>query len=98
MGINASIKQNEIYINNNLSFTINNSHVWFGKERCELLDVFGNVLLNFVVKHRFLRTTKFDVKQNNINNKYELVYSDPEEHTSELQSRPHLVCRLLLEK
>jgi|SRR5690554_83949 len=76
MGINASIKQNEIYINNNLSFTINNSHVWFGKERCELLDVFGNVLLNFVVKHRFLRTTKFDVKQNNINNKYELVYSN----------------------
>src|SRR5690554_2988676 len=30
-----------------------------------------------------------------------LVYKNPirsEEHTSELQSRPHLVCRLLLEK
>src|SRR5690554_1304578 len=26
------------------------------------------------------------------------VYSRSEEHTSELQSRPHLVCRLLLEK
>src|SRR3989442_10851521 len=28
----------------------------------------------------------------------ELVYIRSEEHTSELQSRPHLVCRLLLEK
>src|SRR3989442_11781912 len=27
-----------------------------------------------------------------------LCYSRSEEHTSELQSRPHLVCRLLLEK
>src|SRR5690554_7346350 len=27
-----------------------------------------------------------------------LVYARSEEHTSELQSRPHLVCRLLLEK
>src|SRR5690554_7398583 len=26
------------------------------------------------------------------------VYERSEEHTSELQSRPHLVCRLLLEK
>src|SRR5690554_7342138 len=26
------------------------------------------------------------------------VYKRSEEHTSELQSRPHLVCRLLLEK
>src|SRR5436305_12010485 len=26
------------------------------------------------------------------------VFSRSEEHTSELQSRPHLVCRLLLEK
>src|SRR5690554_7153742 len=28
----------------------------------------------------------------------EKVYTRSEEHTSELQSRPHLVCRLLLEK
>src|SRR5436305_10643558 len=28
----------------------------------------------------------------------ELMRSRSEEHTSELQSRPHLVCRLLLEK
>src|SRR5690554_6954902 len=27
-----------------------------------------------------------------------LLFSRSEEHTSELQSRPHLVCRLLLEK
>src|SRR5690554_7038093 len=29
---------------------------------------------------------------------YEDIASRSEEHTSELQSRPHLVCRLLLEK
>src|SRR5690554_7239702 len=29
---------------------------------------------------------------------YACVYPRSEEHTSELQSRPHLVCRLLLEK
>src|SRR5690554_7059700 len=36
----------------------------------------------------------------NINDKEntELLYTRSEEHTSELQSRPHLVCRLLLEK
>src|SRR3989442_11138874 len=28
----------------------------------------------------------------------QIVYTRSEEHTSELQSRPHLVCRLLLEK
>src|SRR5690554_7737545 len=27
-----------------------------------------------------------------------IIFSKSEEHTSELQSRPHLVCRLLLEK
>src|SRR5690554_7372426 len=31
-------------------------------------------------------------------NKQERVVTRSEEHTSELQSRPHLVCRLLLEK
>src|SRR5690554_7653422 len=32
------------------------------------------------------------------NKKSELIHPRSEEHTSELQSRPHLVCRLLLEK
>src|SRR3989442_4493049 len=31
-------------------------------------------------------------------NRLELAFDRSEEHTSELQSRPHLVCRLLLEK
>src|SRR5690554_7363285 len=31
-------------------------------------------------------------------NHFENVFHRSEEHTSELQSRPHLVCRLLLEK
>src|SRR5690554_7675065 len=29
---------------------------------------------------------------------YKVIFVRSEEHTSELQSRPHLVCRLLLEK
>src|SRR5690554_7048444 len=41
--------------------------------------------------------SKFKPIINNVNETFnELVRS--EEHTSELQSRPHLVCRLLLEK
>src|SRR5690554_7278621 len=35
---------------------------------------------------------------NPISNLFSFVASRSEEHTSELQSRPHLVCRLLLEK
>src|SRR5690554_7115950 len=33
-----------------------------------------------------------------VTNPYFQIKSRSEEHTSELQSRPHLVCRLLLEK
>src|SRR5690554_7141065 len=34
----------------------------------------------------------------NFHDLYDLKENRSEEHTSELQSRPHLVCRLLLEK
>src|SRR5690554_7586590 len=47
--------------------------------------------LNFVLENNFKRvsyTEAIDI----------LKASRSEEHTSELQSRPHLVCRLLLEK
>src|SRR5690554_7749473 len=37
-------------------------------------------------------------KQNGARRRRFLFQSRSEEHTSELQSRPHLVCRLLLEK
>src|SRR3989442_4955131 len=39
--------------------------------------------------------TKLEVNVNNITRN---EFTRSEEHTSELQSRPHLVCRLLLEK
>src|SRR3989442_2842271 len=49
------------------------------------------VLLNFNSEYsRAVRSTKCILKI--------LEQSRSEEHTSELQSRPHLVCRLLLEK
>src|SRR5690554_1054487 len=48
------------------------------------------VLFLFIV---MMLDIKINRTQNNI-----LQYVRSEEHTSELQSRPHLVCRLLLEK
>src|SRR3989442_6380976 len=39
-----------------------------------------------------------DLKLRRLTEKYLLRKLRSEEHTSELQSRPHLVCRLLLEK
>src|SRR5690554_7576567 len=52
------------------------------------------------------RHTHFDGKQRVVHNRLDDIheifsynlYPRSEEHTSELQSRPHLVCRLLLEK
>src|SRR2546429_3383961 len=45
-------------------------------------------------------TTAFELKPNRVRNIFicSLVVFRSEEHTSELQSRLHLVCRLLLEK
>src|SRR5690554_6962560 len=39
-----------------------------------------------------------DENRSEDSNILEVNYNRSEEHTSELQSRPHLVCRLLLEK
>src|SRR5690554_6636487 len=47
-------------------------------------EVFLQVLENLLAKHKYLLGDN--------------ISSRSEEHTSELQSRPHLVCRLLLEK
>src|SRR5690554_7788253 len=59
-----------------------------------LVPVFYGELPNRVVPKTRL---KFDAFYLPHRNSY-LVYERSEEHTSELQSRPHLVCRLLLEK
>src|SRR3989442_11383325 len=63
----------------------------------QLLESFGNV--------RVLSSPKISVLNNQTallrvvdNIVYFNVQVRSEEHTSELQSRPHLVCRLLLEK
>src|SRR5690554_7789834 len=45
------------------------------------------------LKQQFREATPFDDKP-----QYLIHDNRSEEHTSELQSRPHLVCRLLLEK
>src|SRR5690554_7062526 len=45
---------------------------------------------------KFLKKT--DWAREKVESFYLYEYKRSEEHTSELQSRPHLVCRLLLEK
>src|SRR5690554_3869945 len=54
------------------------------REYRERGEVFLQVLENLLAKHKYLLGDN--------------ISSRSEEHTSELQSRPHLVCRLLLEK
>src|SRR5690554_7783111 len=49
------------------------------------------------VKTKSLSNSIF-LKSFSVSNDNEVVNVRSEEHTSELQSRPHLVCRLLLEK
>src|SRR5690554_7598637 len=50
--------------------------------------LYAGQLTKGIQKERYSRTSPI----------LNLSYSRSEEHTSELQSRPHLVCRLLLEK
>src|SRR5436305_10058534 len=53
--------------------------------------------LNFPVQNRKLEAQNLNAEVLNRNVEV-LSLKRSEEHTSELQSRPHLVCRLLLEK
>src|SRR5690554_7230294 len=68
------------------------------------LDLFLNLSLLFPILHSPVSTLnhihKVGNHQKNINHEHLYKYGRErsEEHTSELQSRPHLVCRLLLEK
>src|SRR5690554_3035466 len=59
----------------------------------KIFDSMGNVAADGYIKHKFHDDT---------DDYNDITMFDPnwrsEEHTSELQSRPHLVCRLLLEK
>src|SRR5690554_7377367 len=66
-------------------------------EKYEALDIF--LPEDSVIRHYVLKLLTKSGKSTNYN--APPSYQDPqrsEEHTSELQSRPHLVCRLLLEK
>src|SRR5690554_7252683 len=57
-------------------------------------EIENNLELELLKKQKVL--SEYDLKNIRMTNYPQLVRS--EEHTSELQSRPHLVCRLLLEK
>lgn len=74
MVIKATIKQDKVYIDNSLSFKIEFSNIWLGKEKVRLLDAFGNVLLSYIIRHRYFSTTKLDVIENNIDSRFQLCY------------------------
>src|SRR5690554_7239747 len=75
-----------------------------------LLISFGLVIVNIIIsviassplkKHTKERSKLFEdytgyIKE--VLSAFHIIKTRSEEHTSELQSRPHLVCRLLLEK
>src|SRR5690554_7322249 len=85
-----------------------------GIEGCTVMNLSPKLLFNsskfkqFPVLDDGLQTDKFSIhritQSSNIEISYFpqknffLIFNRSEEHTSELQSRPHLVCRLLLEK
>src|SRR5690554_7515098 len=75
-----------------VKFQLNNSTIFF-KSRKFIKNKFnnGNTRLNHQNCNRFKGCVSFRKITNRISKR-------SEEHTSELQSRPHLVCRLLLEK
>src|SRR5690554_7528136 len=56
----------------------------------------NKIIINKIKAFRMFLIIAFAI--NNINYKCSKNSFRSEEHTSELQSRPHLVCRLLLEK
>src|SRR5690554_8234604 len=60
----------------------------------------GNLQLDSVVELEVVTLTGsvFDPTSNSVAGVTIIDQKRSEEHTSELQSRPHLVCRLLLEK
>lgn len=74
----AFIKENIVYINNKLSFTVEDSSIWLSKEKCKIKDAFGNVVINFIIKHHFIEFSEIIFLINNINSKYKFFYNKNE--------------------
>src|SRR5690554_7331045 len=68
--------------------------------RQKLIGILDGLAKIFIEDVANFRGTSFDDVYNNYGQGDMFLAKDArsEEHTSELQSRPHLVCRLLLEK
>src|SRR3712207_6846877 len=69
-----------------------------GIKTCILTSDPQNNILTFAGKRTKEIHYLSDLLQDNSKNLYEIRENRSEEHTSELQSRQYLVCRLLLEK
>src|SRR5690554_7856737 len=67
----------------------------------DALPIYFCIVMNFIPQFNIVRKTWSNFILDNLNDFNCIqIFAVPrsEEHTSELQSRPHLVCRLLLEK
>src|SRR3712207_7963497 len=65
----------------------------------ELLKAVDGRIPNFAgIKYTFESLYEYNQCRLYKNGKYDMLHGRSEEHTSELQSRQYLVCRLLLEK
>src|SRR5690554_7204694 len=73
----------------------NSTNVALIKRTMDSFGLLGIVLVSVVV---FSGANLLWQLFNNFSEFFSSSYGRSEEHTSELQSRPHLVCRLLLEK
>src|SRR5690554_7202752 len=72
----------------------NSSHYLLGKPASELRDTVADLMEQTVAFSMFNRRPDEFVHATPFDNLFVLPSSRSEEHTSELQSRPHLVCRL----
>src|SRR5690554_1113971 len=86
--VNNAVLFNEVFFDDfeQLIARLDDSNSWFTREQLEHAFLSWSNALTVENLDRWLRV--YDLKKE----------PRSEEHTSELQSRPHLVCRLLLEK
>src|SRR5690554_4447995 len=101
----ALLEQSGELIDEGIGLFLPTPHSFTGEDVFELQGHGGTIILDVLLREvcqlgaRLARPGEFSERAF-LNDKLDLAQAEArsEEHTSELQSRPHLVCRLLLEK